>query len=69
MRAKDLRDRTDEELNELRDITRREMFQNKMKNHTNQLEDTSLLTKAKRDIARIETVLRERAAQSAEGQS
>jgi ribosomal protein L29 len=32
-----------------------------MKNHTNQLDDSSLLKKARHDIARIETVLSERA--------
>jgi ribosomal protein L29 len=32
-----------------------------MKNFTNQLDDTSQLRKARRDIARIEGILRERA--------
>ncbi len=66
MKAKDLRERSTEDLIELRNVTRREMFQSKMKNHTNQLEDTSQLRKAKRDIARIETVLREKASAGSE---
>lgn len=32
----------------------------RMKNWTDQLEDTSLLNKTRRDIARIETILRQR---------
>lgn len=66
MNAKDLRERETADLVELRDVTRREMFHNKMKNHTGQLEDVSLLRKARRDIARIETLLRERASEGSE---
>lgn len=63
MRAKDLRERATEDLVELRKVTAREMFQNRMKNHTGGLDDNSLLKKGRRDIARIETILRERAGQ------
>jgi len=63
MNAKDLSERATTDLVELRDLTRRELFQNRMKNHTSQLDDTSLLRKARRDIARIETILRDRANQ------
>lgn len=66
MKASDLRERATEDLVSLRDMTRREMFQSKMKNATNQLDDTSLLNKARRDIARIETILTERASQKGE---
>lgn len=61
MKAKDLKERSVDELQELRDTTRREMFRNRMKNHMGQLEDVSQLGKARKDIARIETILRERA--------
>ena len=61
MKAKDLRERATPDLVELRDATRKELFQSRMKNCTNQLEDTSLLGKARKDIARIDTILRERA--------
>ena len=57
MEAKDLRDRSTDDLIELRNTTRRELFASRMKNHNYQLEDTSQLKKAKRDIARIETIL------------
>ncbi len=60
MKAKDLRERETTDLLELRTLTRRELFDNRMKNHTGQLEDTSLLRTARRDLARIETILRER---------
>lgn len=60
MKAADLRERATEDLEQLREITRKELFQAKMKNRTNQLDDTSLLKKARKDIARIETILRER---------
>jgi large subunit ribosomal protein L29 len=60
MKASDLRERATEDLVQLRDMTRRELFQSRMKNTTNQLDDTSLLRKSRRDIARIETILRDR---------
>ncbi|MEN9577732.1 MAG: hypothetical protein RJA70_741 [Pseudomonadota bacterium] len=64
MKASELRERSTEDLVALRDLTRREMFQNRMKNHTNQLDDSSSIPKARHDVARIETVLRERALKS-----
>jgi large subunit ribosomal protein L29 len=64
MKATDLRERATDDLVQLRDMTRRELFQARMKNATNQLDDTSSLQKARRDIARIETVLRDRAKQA-----
>jgi large subunit ribosomal protein L29 len=67
MKASDLRERATEDLVQLRDMTRRELFQTRMKNTTNQLDDTSLLRKGRRDVARIETVLRERDEQAQKG--
>ena len=63
MKAKDLRERETSDLLELRSMTRRELFDNRMKNHTGQLENTSVLRDARRDLARIETILRERSNQ------
>lgn len=60
MKANDLRERTQEDLVELERSLRRDLFSYRMRNHTGQLDDTSLLAKARRDIARIEHVLRER---------
>ena len=60
MKAKDLRDRTTEDLATLKASIEKDLFSYRMKNWTDQLEDTSLLNKTRRDIARIETILRER---------
>ena len=57
MKAKELSDRSSEELETLRADLRKELFQFRMKNFTNQLENTSLIGKARKDLARIETVL------------
>ncbi len=61
MDAKDLRARTTEDLQELSKSIKKELFSNRMKNFTNQLDDTSQLRKARQDIARIEGILKERA--------
>ena len=44
---------------------RKDLFSYRMKNYTNQLDDTSLLKKTRRDIARIEQILHERNDQEA----
>ena len=61
MKSKDLRERATEDLQSLRETTKKELFSYRMKNLTNQLDDTSLLRKGRKDIARIESILRERA--------
>jgi large subunit ribosomal protein L29 len=60
MKASDLKARSTEDLQELKASLKKEMFGNRMKNFTNQLDDTSLLGKARRDLARVEGILRER---------
>jgi large subunit ribosomal protein L29 len=60
MKAKDLRARSTEDLVELQTSLKKELFGNRMKNFTNQLDDTSQLQKARRDLARIQGILRER---------
>jgi large subunit ribosomal protein L29 len=67
MKAKDLRERTTDDLGELRAQLEKDLFSYRMKNHTGQLEDTSLLNKTRRDIARIELILSERARATAGG--
>jgi len=67
MKAKDLRERTTEDLGELRLQLEKDLFSYRMKNHTGQLEDTSLLGKTRRDLARIKLILREREPAAAEG--
>jgi large subunit ribosomal protein L29 len=60
MKAKDLRERTTEDLGELRAQLEKDLFSYRMKNHTGQLEDTSLLGKTRRDLARIQLILSQR---------
>ena len=60
MKAKDLRERSTEDLAQLKGSIEKDLFGYRMKNFTGQLEDTSLLKKSKKDIARIELILHER---------
>jgi large subunit ribosomal protein L29 len=60
MKAKDLRERSTEDLTTLKASIEKDLFSYRMKNWTDQLEDTSLLNKTRRDLARIETILRQR---------
>ena len=62
MKSKDLRERSTEDLAELKATMSKDLFSHKMKNFTGQLDDTSLINKTRKDIARIELLLSERAA-------
>jgi large subunit ribosomal protein L29 len=57
MKASDLREKSGEDLRELAKTLARDVFQNRLKNFTNRLDDTSAIRKAKRDYARVVTVL------------
>src|SRR5258708_6263172 len=61
MKARDLRDRSTEDLAELEKSLANERLQGKFKNFTNRLDDTSLIRKNKRDLARVKLILTERA--------
>lgn len=63
MKAKDLRERTTEHLQELEKSLGREVFDAKFKNFTNRLNDTASIRKARRDYARVKTILTQRLAQ------
>ncbi|MDX2055210.1 MAG: 50S ribosomal protein L29 [Polyangiaceae bacterium] len=67
MKAKDLRERATEDLSQLLIETKKNLFSYRMKNVTGQLSDSSLLGKARKDIARIEMLLRERALKASGG--
>ena len=67
MNAKDLRERNTEDLVELRDMMKKDLFGNRMKNFTGQLDDTSVINKTRRDVARIEGILLARILDTAEG--
>jgi large subunit ribosomal protein L29 len=60
MKATDLREKSAEDLVELQKSLARDVFQNRLKNFTNRLDDTSSIRKTKRDLARVLTLLRER---------
>jgi large subunit ribosomal protein L29 len=61
MKAKDLRERSVEDLKELEKSLAGDKFQNRLKNFTNRLDDTSALKKARRDLARVKTILVQKA--------
>ena len=67
MNAKDLRERNTEDLVELRDMMKKDLFGHRMKNFTGQLDDTSVINKTRRDVARIEGSRRARTLATAEG--
>jgi large subunit ribosomal protein L29 len=60
MKAKELRELSDDELVAKSGELRGELFNLKVKHSTGQLEDTARLATLRRDVARVETVLRER---------
>ncbi len=62
MKAAHLREKTLDDLVELQKALARDIFQNRLKNFTNRLDDTSVIRKTRRDLARVVTLLRERAA-------
>ncbi len=65
MKARGLRERATEGLAALKASMSKDLFSHKMKNFTGQLDDTSLINKSRKDIARIELLLSERAAKGA----
>ena len=60
MDVKELRDCTNERLDELEKTLRRQLFDARIKNYTNQLDDTASIRAARRDLARVKTILNER---------
>ena len=72
MKAKDLRERTTEHLSELEKSLGGDVFQARFKNFTNRLNDTAAIRRARRDLARVKTILTQRstaeATQAAEGE-
>jgi len=65
MKVDEIRQLSDEELRAELDRVRRHLFDVRSQAVTEKLEDPSMLRKAKRDIARILTVIRERQLQAA----
>ena len=69
MKAKELLERTDADLQRSLEESRQEMFNLRFQAASGQLADAQRMRKVRKDIARIETVLRQRqmAAQQGEG--
>ena len=61
MRAKELRTRNDEELRTLLAEAEDTLFKARLDNATHQLDNTSSIETARREVARIKTVIGERA--------
>jgi large subunit ribosomal protein L29 len=60
MKTSELKDKSVEELVELGKTTKGALFQARLQNFTNQLDNTSSIPKGRRDVARIKTELRRR---------
>jgi large subunit ribosomal protein L29 len=63
-KAKDLRDLSVEELKEKEGAFNQELFNLKIQKATGQLGNTAMIEKTKKELARVKTVLRERALSS-----
>ena len=68
LQVKDLRGTSVEELNQTLAKLQQEYFQYNFKKTTNQLENTMVIRKARRDIARVKTVLNEKRGEATAGQ-
>jgi large subunit ribosomal protein L29 len=66
-KIEDIRGKNSDELKTLQGELRTELFKARIQNHTNQLDSTAKLRDLKRDIARINTVLRQRELETATG--
>ena len=60
MKAKELKELTDDELQEKLKEMSQELFNLRFQRSTGQLGNTAMIPKTRKDIARVKTVLRER---------
>ncbi len=63
----ELRERTSEDLAQLVKELERDLWKCRFDNHTNQLDDTAKVSRLRRDVARIKTILGERTRSVAKG--
>ena len=66
MKAQDLRDKTTDQLREELASLKQEAFNLRFQQATGQLESTARMRTVKRDVARVNTILNEKAAAAAE---
>jgi large subunit ribosomal protein L29 len=64
MKAAEVREKSNEELTELEAGLRRQIWKARFDNHSNQLDDTSSIRKLRRDLARVKTLITQRASAS-----
>lgn len=69
MKGKDLRERSVEDLRDLEKSLAKDYFQNRFKNFTNRLDNTSAISKARRELARVKTILNEKARAASQGEA
>ncbi len=60
MKVKDIRNKTLEERSQLRENLTKDLMDARFKRAMGQLKDKSLIRKLRRDIARIDTIIREK---------
>ena len=65
MKAKEIRDLSEQEIEKKLRDTRQELMNLRLRKQAGQVEDSSQLLELRRDIARMETILKERAATAA----
>ena len=61
----ELRDKTDDELKELEQSMTHDLWKSRFSNYSNQLDDTDKIRRLRRDIARVKTLMTERANKAA----
>ena len=60
MKINEIKELTNEELNQKLDELKKELFNLRFQHATNQLDNPRVITDVKRSIARVKTILRER---------
>ena len=60
----EFRERTTKELDQLQSELARELWKARLDNFTNQLDDTSKIRRARRNLARVKTILTQRTRES-----
>ena len=61
MKAKELREKSESELQGMEGDLRRELWKTRFSNFTNQLDDTAKLRRLRREIARVKTIVAQKA--------
>jgi len=68
MEAKELREKTMDQLNETLEALKKEGFNLRFQQATGQVENTTQMRRARRDVARVKTIINEKSAIAGEEQ-